>query len=845
MGNPAIHKWAGFATSLLISVCIFTDRSLAQETFQQLKPFLEDFCFDCHANGSAEDGLAIDKVDVQLRDERTFAIWERVYDRVRSGEMPPRDESQPDAVSKENFLKRLEKSLFSAHAARKNTVLRRLNRREYENTLNDLFGTHLDLQSLLPEDGRSHEFDNVGASLNISMVHLQQYLNAIDSVIDSSVAKTVERPKPTTRTVNYADTREGKRFVGSIWKKLDDGSVVFFHGGGYPTGMLRDANARQAGWYRIRISGYAYQSSAPVTFAVGAMSFQSGSPRPVFGYFSFLPGGEQKLDLIVWLEKNYMLEITPWGLAGTGSQIQKTGLNKYSGPGLAIRQVGMIGPLIGEFPSRGHRLIFDGVNRNEIEPRNPNEKKRAWYVPRFEIRSEDPRKDAEQILLRVARRAFRRPVESDEIQRYIKLFQDQKDSGETFESAIRTSVAAIFCSPDFLYLNETYSHHRSERDGDTNSHWLNDDALASRLSYFLTRTAPDAELMKSAASGKLSTDPQELLQQTRRLLKFSHRLPSPRATDLELRPPLDQRWGRFVIDFTDAWLNLRDIEFTSPDKNLYPEFDDYLQYSMLAETREFFSTLIRDNAPIRNLVQSDFAMLNERLAIHYGIPGVQGPQIRRIRLGQNSVRGGLLAQASVLKVSANGTNTSPVVRGVWVTERLLGRHAPPPPSGVSGVEPDVRGAATLRELLAKHRSSDNCRNCHAQIDPPGFALESFNPIGGWRNRYRSLGEGEPVKLEIQGRKVRYRRGPPVDASGKLPDGREFNGFIEFQKMLASDQETLARALTTKLLTFATGREMGFSDRAMIERVVRESAAKEYGIASLIEAVVLSEAFRRK
>jgi hypothetical protein len=198
-----------------------------------------------------------------------------------------------------------------------------------------------------------------------------------------------------------------------------------------------------------------------------------------------------------------------------------------------------------------------------------------------------------------------------------------------------------------------------------------------------------------------------------------------------------------------------------------------------------------------------------------------------------------------LKVSANGTNTSPVVRGVWVMERICGQTPPPPPAGVPGVEPDIRGASTLRELLAKHRNMDACRSCHSMIDPPGFALESFNPIGGWRKNFRSLGEGERVDLEVNGRRVRYRIGPKVDASGQLPDGTEFNGFQEFRDLLVRDEEMLARTLATKLLTFATGRELGFSDRPVIDAIVRKSTAKGHAVRDIIELVVMSEIFRSK
>ena len=305
---------------------------------------------------------------------------------------------------------------------------------------------------------------------------------------------------------------------------------------------------------------------------------------------------------------------------------------------------------------------------------------------------------------------------------------------------------------------------------------------------------------------------------------------------------IDPRHQRFIDDFCDAWLNLRDIELTSPDQQLYPEFDSFLQDSMLRETRGFVAALIADNLPVRHIVHSDFAILNNRLAEHYSLPGVEGPQMRVVPLAEDSLRGGLLSQASVLKVSANGSNTSPVVRGVWVMDRILGKTPPPPPAGVSGIEPDIRGATTLRELLAKHRDSDSCRTCHSQIDPPGFAMECFDPIGGYRERFRSLGEGERVNLQINGNRVRYRLGPSVDASGELEDGRAFSDFKGFRELLAQDEDLLAYALATKLLTFATGRAMGFSDRPTLERIVDASRVNGHRVRDLIELVISSEAF---
>jgi hypothetical protein len=796
------------AAAALLAVPVSADFS------EGLVPFFNAHCYECHDDASKKGGLDLDELSRDLADPAILSKWVRLYDRVADGEMPPKERDQPGDKEGAAFREALAPALASAHEAAKGTVLRRLNRIEYQNTLEDLLGIRIDAAALLPEDGRSGEFDTVGEALGISSAQMRTYLELAGEALDLAIARHV-RPTPAeTLTTSYAETREGEQHLGSAWHQAPDGAVVFFRETSYPTGMLRTASARETGLYRIRVTGYAYQSDKPVYFSVGGTTFQRAAGRPTYGYFAFAPGEPRTIELTAWMPRHYMLEITPQGLHDPENLIRKEGLANYPGPGLAILSVEMSGPLVEEFPTRGHRLVFEGIDRREVEPRNPAEKERPHYVPKFEVVSEDPSGDAAAALLRFARAAFRRPVAEAEVATYLGLFERELAGGATFEEALRAGLAAILCAPDFLYLRE-----RPGR--------LDDHALASRLSYFLARSLPDDELLAAAREGRLSRDPAALREQARRLLG-------------------DARSERFVIDFTDAWLDLRSIEFTNPDEQLFPEFDRYLQDSMVAETRAYFRELLRGNLDASHLVKSDFAMLDWRLARHYGVEGVDSPTVARTALPPGSVRGGFLAQASVHKVSANGTNTSPVLRGVWINERILGKHPAPPPPGIPGVEPDIRGATTLRELLDKHRSSESCQACHEMIDPPGFALESFDPIGGWRDRFRSLGEGEkPEERFVGSRNVRYRIGPPVDASGQLQDGRAFEGYAEFRDLVAADRAGLAKAFLTKLLTFATGREMGFSDRPEIEALVAKAGETGYGIEDLLLLAVSSEIFRSK
>ena len=423
--------------------------------------------------------------------------------------------------------------------------------------------------------------------------------------------------------------------------------------------------------------------------------------------------------------------------------------------------------------------------------------------------------DAKTILNRVLPRAFRRPTKPAELEPYLNLVEQALAEGRSFEEALRLGLKGILCSPGFLYLHEpgekTITQH----------------ALASRLSYFLWSSMPDEELLTLADQGQLG-DPHILHQQVERLLK-------------------DPKAEAFVENFTGQWLDLRDIDFTSPDANLYPEFDELLRISMIEETHRFFREVLDRDLSLMNFVDSDFTFLNERLAKHYGIPGVKGQSFRKVTLPKDSVRGGVLTQASVLKVTANGTNTSPVIRGAWVMENILGRPVPPPPANVPAVEPDIRGAITLREQLAKHRNVESCAVCHNQIDPPGFALENFDVVGGWRENYRTLGEGQRPEFSqhpITFAWIRYRIGLPVDATGQTPDGKSFEEIREFKKILSSDQRSIATGLTKKLLTYALGRRLGFSDRPQIGRIVHNIAQKNDGFRALIHEIVQNELFRR-
>ncbi|MEM1070917.1 MAG: DUF1592 domain-containing protein, partial [Planctomycetota bacterium] len=452
-------------------------------------------------------------------------------------------------------------------------------------------------------------------------------------------------------------------------------------------------------------------------------------------------------------------------------------------------------------------------------------------VRTLRLSPDDAKADADRLIRRMLLLAFRRPVEDAEADRYVRFVHDWLDRGVSFESAMRTGYKAIFTSPHFLFHQSSLSDEATSKQSladtkrDRSSKALiHDFALAERLAFFLWCSTPDEELLRLAKEERLS-QPEVLRKQAERLLA-------------------DQRSQRFVKDFLGQWLDLHQIDFTSPDTQLYPEYDAVLRTSMLEEPICFFSTLIEQNRSVANLIDSDFITINRRLAQHYGMEGVTGRKLSVVEIDDESVRGGVMTQAAVLKVTANGSNTSPVVRGVWVNERVLGKPTSPPPPGIPAVEPDIRGAKTIREQLEKHRSSSDCASCHAKIDPPGVALESFDPIGRLRTNYRIL---DPSKSDLrkQDHTLRYNIGLPVDPSYSLADGQPFSDIRELKRIYAADRQQIAETFAERLLVYATGATTSFADRPEIERIAEQTRAEDYGVRSLIHAVIQSDLFRTR
>jgi len=772
----------------------------------KVQPVLVAHCYSCHSPEmkKPKGNFRVDNLAPDFADTRSQEAWLEVLKRVKAHEMPPKSKPRPTEKETQALIDWIDAGLKAAHARRiaeGRVVLRRLNRIEYENTVRDLLGVTVDLRDLLPLDTSAHGFDNIGDALHTSTFLMERYLEAADIALNVAIANG-PRPPLIKKRYSLKDSHQVKSTTERVFRKLEDDTVVMFSSSAWQAVTLYQFYPPDRGNYRFRISASAVQSAGkPVTYQVNAGLMLMAGKTHLVGYFDAPADKPTVVEFIDHMDPRNSIRILPYGLAGANA-INKIGADKWDGPGLAVHWIDVEGPLHDTWPPPSHRRIFGDLAQKPAPIYNKRD--------RVEVVSSNPDADAERILRDFARRAFRRNVSDDDVKPFILLFKKSFADKHTFEQAIRVGLMGVMVSPDFLFLREKAGK-------------LDDFALASRLSYFLWSTMPDEELLTLAEQKKLS-QPATLKQQAERMLS-------------------DKRATAFTQNFVSQWLGLRDIDATIPSHILYPEYDDMLKASMLRETYLFFDELLKHDLSLTNFVHADFSMLNGRLARHYNIQGVEGWEFKKVPLPKDSHRGGLMTMASVLKVTANGTYTSPILRGAWVLERILGTPPPRPPEGVAAVEPDIRGATTIRQQLAKHRDVPSCASCHSKIDPPGFALESFDVIGGWRDYYRTSGRGKAVMID--GKRMPYLQGPPVDPADVTADGQKFRDIDEFKQLLLKDRDQLARSLTGRLVTYATGAAPHNADQPEIEAIVRNIRAKDYGVRALVHEIVQSKLFLHK
>lgn len=752
----------------------------APEIGSSAKAFFGKYCVECHSEDFSEAGLDLESLTGDLSDKPRVDRWTLIYDRVSRGEMPPESESRPDANDRREFLAAIAPPLKQADRQLREVVQRRLNREEYQNTVRDLLKIDIDLKSLLPEDQQAGGFDNNGEALAISAELMTQYLKAAETALDAAIVHG-DQPKQQTFVVDPGS--EVKKDIPKFFG-LDDGRTVMYttDNGNYSKLATREKRTPLAGKYRFKFDAATLNSPTPIVFNARVSDFHGNAATNInLGYFE-ATAKPKSFEIEGKVTERSAIQFF---LLGMPTWINDVSSGKF--PGVGFGPVEITGPLYDQWPPLSHQHLLGDVDLKS-----------------------GTLSDAEQILKAFAPRAFRRLVTDDELSRYVTVVKGRLAAGRSFEASLRAGLAAVMCSPNFLYLREEYAEGKSR---------ISDDELASRLSYFLWSSMPDAELLESAHKDQLH-QPEVLRAQVERMLN-------------------DPRRDRFIKDFTGQWLRLRQIDATTPDPKLYTDFDDFLKHSMVEESQGFFRTLLEEDLSVRNFLDSDFAMLNVRLAKHYAIDGVSGVEVKKTALPKDSIRGGTLTQGAVLKVTANGTNTSPVLRGVWVLENFLGQVVPPPPPNVSAIEPDIRGATTIREQLNKHRSVESCNMCHRHIDPPGFALESFDPVGKYRQQYLRY-YVEPQHADKGWGKVITAGN--VDPSGTLSTGEKFADIKEFKRLLTQQEDRFARCLTEKLTTFALGRELGFSDREAIEGILKQNAASGRGLRSLVHAIVESPIF---
>jgi hypothetical protein len=788
--------------------------------------------------------------------------------------------------------------------------LRRLNAYEYENALRDLLNVPwVEIKSKLPQDGESWRFNKVGSALDVSHVQLARYMSSSDYALrEALAAKLVQPPASTTRIYarqepalrNFRsregntrtdrlsfpvldshaqpDVRAGRNPISSEETKEREAigrvSSIFSDAGGFSWSSFR---VPAAGRYRIRVKGYtiwvsgggvdhwnyvgfgdekvAYLNQSTYhrpnsdevwpgrrSEPIGVYAQSSGQSRPLAA-LDFTPEPSVQ-EVEVLLTPNEAIQTDPMRLFRTrvngSEEAYVNPLAQPDGmPGVAFQWLEVEGPLPDPNASAGYQVMFGDLPIRRIEKGEPGGVTVQIAAPppsaaqagagggrgRFGARMQDiavevvstrPDEDAERLIRAFLTRAYRRPVNEAHAKRFVELFHQQFELGHGFTQSLLSTYTAILCSPGYLYVQEAPGR-------------LDDYALATRLSLFLLNSPPDNELRTLAAEGRLSK-PEVLRAQTDRLLN-------------------DGKSRRFIDAFIDYWLDMRKIDDSSPSTTLYNDYelDDPLKLAAVEETRLFVQELFNRNLPARTIVDSDFTFLNESLAKHYGIPGVMGVAMRKVTLPKDSVRGGILTQASILKVTANGTTTSPVVRGVWIMERILGFHTAPP-AGVPALEPDIRGAVTIRQQLDRHRADPTCASCHRKIDPPGFALESFDVMGGWRDRYRAFAENVKPQpgIGLSGQPFAFHYGLPVDSAGTLTDGRSFKDIREFKRLLLDHEErTVARNLVSQLATYATGAPIGFSDRKQVEEILDGTRGSGYGVRDIVHGIVESDLFRNK
>src|SRR5262245_59782210 len=748
------------------------------------KALLTRYCVSCHNGRLKSGGLALDAIDVDRVIDHP-EVWERVVRKLRARAMPPAapGRARPDEAGYDSFAAYLENALDHAPAdpGRPDTF-HRLNRTEYQNAVRDLLALDLDAASLLPADDASHGFDNVNVGA-LSPTLLDRYLAAAQKVSRLAVGGAVRSPGAVT-VVLPADLTQDDSFEDLPYGTR--GGTTFRHT--FPL------NADYT--FQIRLTRDRNENFEGLSEPQDVEIAIDGARLKVFSIAARQPRGQEDPERDAPADAGMVLTVP---VTAGPHVVSVAFIKKASVLSEAARQ-----PFRADYNGRTQAAIFS------VSVAGPFNAEGAGDTPsRRRIFSCRPAKPADEapcakaIVTSLARRAYRRAATDEDVQELLTFYKEGRADGAPFESGIEMAVRAVLASPEFLF--------RIERDpagiAPNTVYRLGDVALASRVSYFLWSSMPDDTLLDLAARGKLS-DPAVLHQQVRRMLA-------------------DSRSETLVTNFAEQWLYLRNLRASSPDVRLFPNFDDNMRQAFRRETELFFESIKNEDRSVLNLLRANYTFVNERLAKHYGIPYVYGSHFRRVELPANGPRGGLLGQASILTVTSYGNRTSPVQRGKWVLDNLMGMPPPPPPPGV----PPLKDAAaagkvlSMRERMEEHRANPACASCHRIMDPVGLSTENFDAVGRWR--------------------VKSESGEQVDASGGLPDGSTFDGVVGLKRALLRNPEVFVSTMTEKLMTYALGRGLDYYDEPSVRAILRNARAGDYKFSSIILGIVDSTPFRMR
>ncbi|MBM62371.1 MAG: hypothetical protein CL484_05425 [Acidobacteria bacterium] len=791
MLNPERYRLACWSVVGLLILGIIVEVPQAQSvTDATHTDLINQYCLSCHNSRVLMAGLALDTVSAGPIGDYT-EVWEKVVRKLRARQMPPSNVRRPDETTYIAAVRSLEAALDRQAAAVPNPgrtdTFRRLNRTEYHNAIRDLLDLEVDVASLLPSDSSSFGFDNVTVA-NLSPTLLERYVSSAERVSRLAVGRPGLGPGGRTVRVKPDLTQEGHLPGMPVGTR---GGALLSHN--FPVGGEYEIRVRLARDRNEHIEGLSESHQIEMLLdgePVGEFTVDPASQveEQALTYQPSQDTLDSHLSVRVPVTAGpHALAITfpkrPELLLETERQPYQAAFNYYRHPRIqpAVYEISIVGPYnpsgAGDTPSRAR--IFD------CQPAS--------------VKDDDP--CAREILSTLMRRAYRRPVTDADLERPFQLYRAARDDGG-FDAGIEMGLAAVLVSPEFLF--------RIEQDPvgvpSGKAYQLDDLALASRLSFFLWSSIPDEELLAVAERGELRS-PGVLEEQVRRMLA-------------------DHRALNLVTNFSGQWLHLRNLESITPDMRAFPDFDDNLRQAFRQETEMLVQSIMREDLSVLDLLKADYTFLNERLAKHYGIPYVYGSRFRRVDFGKNGTRGGLLRQGSILLATSYATRTSPVIRGKWVLDNILGVPPPPPPPNVPELD-DTAGAGqarSMKERMSAHRASPACAGCHNLMDPVGFALENYDAVGRWR--------------ESEG-------GAAIDASATLFDGTVVDGVDELQAALLERPELFVGTITEKLLTFATGRGVESYDAPAVRAILRDARSDGYRFSSLILGVVRSMPFQMR